>query len=92
MLFVVYEDKDELDINEQKVAENKDYYQQQVALHRIDRPKTSVFILFDKKFIGLLLAYIVHRKISVVVVVVVVVKNEQEIHIVSVQMVVAEVK
>ncbi len=91
MLFVVYEDKDEMDINEQKAAENKDYYQQQMALHRIDRSKTSVFILFDKKFIGLLLAYIVHRQIRVVVVVVVV-KNEQEIHIVSVHLVVDEVK
>jgi len=73
MLFVVYEDKDEVDINEQMVVENKDYYQQQVALHQIDRPKISIFLLFDKRFIGLVPAYIAHRKIMVVVVVV---KNE----------------
>jgi hypothetical protein len=45
MLFVVCEDKDELDINERMVVENKDYYyQQQVALYRIDRPKTFGFV------------------------------------------------
>ncbi len=46
MLFVVCEDKDELDINERMVVENNDYYQQQVALYRIDRPKTFGFVFF----------------------------------------------
>ena len=46
MLFVVSEDMDELDINEHKVAENMDYYQQHAALHRIDRPKALVCIFF----------------------------------------------
>ncbi len=45
MLFVVHEGKDELDIDEQKVVENKDYYRQQVALHRFDKPKNSFLIL-----------------------------------------------
>ncbi len=48
MLFVEYEDMNELDINEHMVSENKDYSQLSVTLHRIDRPKTLVVFLFYK--------------------------------------------
>ena len=73
MLLAVDEDKDEWDINEQKVLENMDYYQQQVVRHRIDRPKQNDrYVLLDKSFVLLLLAYIVHQMIIEVAVV----KNE----------------